>query len=166
MQKSAPILVACLLAIAAAGASAQTIWKWRDASGQVHVSDTPPPPDVPEKNILKRPSNAPAPANAEAPQAAAPAAAASGVDTELQKKKARADQEKAAKEAADKAAVDKKNAAIKADNCQRAQTDAKALQSGVRISRVDANGERSYLDDKQRADELQRTQQIIQQNCK
>jgi hypothetical protein len=173
MQKLVPSLVAaCLIALVATGASAQSVWKWRDASGQIHISDAPPPTDVPEKNILKRPGSAPAPAAATeaAPQAAASAsAAASGVDSELQKRKAKAekaDKEKADKDAADKAALEKKNAAIKADNCQRAQTSAKALESGVRIARINASGEREYLDDKQRADELKRAQDSVAQNCK
>jgi len=171
MQKLVPSLVAaCLVALVATGASAQSVWKWKDASGQVHISDTPPPNDVPDKNILKRPGGAPAPAAEAAPQAAASAsAAASGVDSELQKRKAKtekADKEKADKDAADKAALEKKNAAAKADNCQRAQTSVKALESGVRIARMNASGEREYLDDKQRADELKRAQDSVAQNCK
>jgi len=171
MQKLVPSFVAaCLIALVATGASAQSVWKWRDASGQVHISDAPPPTDVPDKNILKRPGSAPAPAAEAAPQAAASAsAAASGVDSELQKRKAKAekaDKEKADKDAADKAALEKKNAAIKADNCQRAQTQAKALESGVRIARISASGEREYLDEKQRADELKRAQDSVAQNCK
>jgi hypothetical protein len=168
MQKLALPLVACLLAIAATSASAQSVWKWRDASGQVHISDIPPPTDVPDKNILQRPSGAHSlpPQAAAALPAAAPASAASGVDSDLQKKKAKADQEKAEKDAADKAALEKKTAAARADNCQRAQSQAKALDSGVRITRVNASGEREYLDDKQRAAEQQRTQEIIAQNCK
>jgi hypothetical protein len=162
MRTSTRLLAASLLAAACAGASAQTFWKWRDASGQMHVSDSAPPADVPDKNILVRPTGRPAPVTTAAP---ATVAAASGVDSDLQKKKSQADKDKADKAAADKAALDQKNAAIKAENCQRAQQQAQALQSGVRIARVDANGERSYLDDKQRADELRRSQDIIAQNC-
>jgi hypothetical protein len=165
MQKFALPLVACLFAIAATSASAASIWKWRDASGQVHISDVAPPSDVPDKNILQRPSGAPAPVGAQ-PAVAAASSAASGVDSELQKKKAKAEQEKAEKDAADKAALDKKTAAARADNCQRAQSQAKALDSGVRITHVNAKGEREYLDDKQRAAEQQHTQEIIAQNCK
>ena len=171
MKKLVPSLVAaCLISLVAAGASAQSVWKWRDASGQVHISDAPPPHDVPDKNILQRPGGAPARAAEAAPQAAAAAsAAASGVDSELQKRKAKAekaDKEKVDKDVVDKVVLEKKNAAIKADNCQRAQTSAKALESGVRIARMNASGEREYLDDKQRADELKRAQDNIAQNCK
>jgi hypothetical protein len=168
MQKPVSLIVACLLVMAAAGASAQTIWKWRDANGQMHVSDTPPPSDVPDKNIIQRGRGATAAPFGEAPAAAssAPAAPASGVDSELQKKKAKADKEKADKEAAEKAETDKKNAAIRAENCKRAQAQAGALQSGMRVAQLDAQGERHYLDDAQRAAELQRAQDIIAQNCR
>jgi hypothetical protein len=169
MHKSAPLLVACLLAMAAAGASAQSIWKWRDANGQMHVSDTPPPSNVPDKNIIQRGNGATAAAVSVAPAAQAasePVAAASGVDSDLQKKKAKADKEKAEKEAADKEAADKKNASIRAENCQRAQQQAAALQSGVRVAQYDAQGERHFLDDDQRASELKRAQDIIAQNCR
>jgi hypothetical protein len=171
MHKSAALLVASLLAIAAAGASAQPVWKWRDASGQVHISDVPPPSDVPDRNILQRASGAPAPlvvtpaAPPTASDAAPALAAATGVDSELQKKKARAEREKAEKDTADKAALDKKNAAVRADNCQRAQSQSKAIDSGMRMAHVNASGEREYLDDKQRAAERQRAQDIIAQNC-
>ena len=43
MHKSALPLVACLLALVAAGAGAQTVYKWRDANGEMHISDSPPP---------------------------------------------------------------------------------------------------------------------------
>ena len=42
----------------------------------------------------------------------------------------------------------------------------RTLDSGVRIARVTANGEREILDDKQRADETKRTRDIIAADCK
>ena len=166
MSKTALPLAACLIAFVATGASAQSIWKWKDSSGQVHLSDTPPPANVPAKDILQRPVGAAAPAPVAAP-AATPAASAvaNSVDAELQKKKAAADKEAADKAAADKAALDKKNAAIRADNCQRATQSAKVFESGVRVAKVGANGEREFMDDKTRAAELKRSQDAIAQNC-
>jgi hypothetical protein len=166
MPKIALPLLACLLAIAATGASAQSIWKWRDSSGQIHISDTPPPANVQAKDILQRGAG-PAPAAAAAPVAALAGASGSAPagDSDLQKKKAKADQEKTDKAAADKAALEQKNAAIRADNCQRAQAQAKALDSGIRITRMNAKGEREYLDDNARAAEQKRSQDIITQNC-
>ena len=166
MQKLALPFVACLLAIAATGASAQSVWKWRDASGQLHVSDTAPPPGTPEKNILNRPAGGVVAPSARPAAAAAPeASGASAPDTDLEKKKKAADRDKADKAAADKAEVDKKNAAIRADNCQRAQASVTGIQNGVRITQINAKGEREYLDDAQRAAELKRSQDVVAQNC-
>ena len=55
MQKIALPFVACLLALAAAGAHAQTLWKWRDAVGPMHISDTAPPAGTPARNIISGP---------------------------------------------------------------------------------------------------------------
>ena len=48
------LLVGAALLALAAPVHAQ--WKWKDERGQVHVSDLPPPRDVPERNILQRPT--------------------------------------------------------------------------------------------------------------
>ncbi len=169
MPKSALPLAACLLALAAAGAQAQSLWKWRDASGQLHISDTAPPPGTPAKNILSSPGGAgsvPPALTASTPSAAEPAAkAASGTETALEKKKKAADQEKADKEKAEHAALDAKNASIRKENCAHAQSNLATLQSGMRMAQANANGERVYLDDATRASETKRMQDAVAANC-
>ena len=170
MQKTALPFVACLLAFAVAGAQAQTLWKWRDASGQLHISDTAPPAGTPAKNIISGPPGGVPPApSALAPAAAAPAAsepaAASSAPSALDKKKMAADKEKAESDRAAKAAADAQNAALRKDNCARAQASLTTLQSGQRMARINDKGEREILDDAGRAAELKRTQDIISQNC-
>jgi len=162
MHKIASPLVACLLALAATGASAQSFWKWRDAAGQLHISDTAPPVGTPANAILQRPN---AGAVVDTPAATAASAAGSAPESDLQKKKKKADQEKAEAAAADKAALDQKNAAIRRENCQRAQAQVAGFQSGTRIATLNAKGEREFMDDATRAAELQRLQTIVQQNC-
>lgn len=139
-------------------------WKWRDQKGQVQYSDLPPPSGVADKDILQRP-NLPAPrapAPAATASAAAPAAAKPTVDPELEARRKKAEQEEAAK----KKAEDDKLAAARADNCARAQTQLRALDSGMRMARVNANGEREILDDAQRAAETKRARDIVASNCK
>ena len=167
MQKIALPFVACLLALAAVGAQAQTLWKWRDASGQLHISDTAPPPGTPAKDVVSRPlgSVAPAPAAAGSTPAKVADSAASSAEGALEKKKKAADQERADKDKADRAAVDAKNAAIRQENCSRAQAAVAAVQSGQRIAKYAANGEREILDDAGRADELKRAQDLAASNC-
>jgi hypothetical protein len=169
MPKIALPLVACLLAIAAVGARAQSVWKWRDANGQLHVSDTAPPPGTPQKNIISSPGAIPAggtlvPVGAGAPPTR-PASAASAPLTDLEKRKLAADRDKADKDKADRAALDQKNAAIRKDNCQRATVEASNIQNGGRLAVANAQGGRDFLDDTQRAAELKRVQDIMAQSC-
>jgi hypothetical protein len=162
MQKIALPLVACLLAIAATGASAQTIYKWRDASGQVHISDTPPPANTPAKDVLSRPAPSPAVVTHDAASAAASAPAG---DSELMKKKAKADADKAQAAAVEKAKADQQAADARAVNCVAAQQQARNLSLGGRVARVNANGEREYLDDAAIAAQLRQAQSAAAQNC-
>jgi hypothetical protein len=166
MQKIALPFAACLLAIAAIGAHAQPVWKWRDANGQLHISDSAPPPGTPQKNILSAPGSlAPVTLPTKGPSASDAAPSASPPLTDLEKKKLAADKEKAEQQKAERAALEQKNAAIRKDNCQRATSEAANLQIGGRIAQVNAQGEREILDDNQRAAELKRVQDIVAQNC-
>ena len=154
--------LACLLI--ASPAEAQ--WKWRDSRGQVHISDIPPPRDVPDKDVLQRPEvsvrkpPAAVPAPAAAAVASAPAKAA--VDPELEERRKRAEQEQAARAEADK----QKAAAARKDNCQRARDQLATLDSGQRIARIKADGEREILDDDMRAKETKRARDIIASECR
>ena len=167
MQKTALPFVACLLALSVA-AHAQTLWKWRDAAGQLHISDTAPPPGTPAKNIISGPPGGVAvPSSLSAAPASAPTVdpGASAAASALEKRKKAADQEKADKDKADRAALDARNAAIRKDNCARAQSALATLQSGVRIGRTNAKGEREILDDAGRADEVKHAQEGVAANC-
>jgi hypothetical protein len=159
---------------------AQAQWKWRDKNGQTQYSDLPPPGGVPEQDILSRPNsgkrrnvvNTVAPA---ASAAASGAAAASGVvaaassplvlktvEPELEAKRKKAEADQAAKAKVEEAKV----AASRAENCTRARTQMRTLDSGIRVVRSNDKGEREVLDDKQRADEVKRTRDIIAADCR
>lgn len=155
-----------LLSIALAGATlalpAAAQWKWRGANGQIQYSDLPPPPGVSEKDILSRPT----PATLRAAAAASPAASgasqpAKAVEPELEAKRKKAEQEDAAKAKADEQRV----AAAKAENCKRARDQIRALESGMRMARVNEKGEREVLDDKMRADEMKRARDLANADC-
>lgn len=153
-----------LLALATTTASAQSIWKWRDKDGHVMVSDRPPGPEIPDKDVLQRPNAAHVLASSG--DAAPPAVAASaGIDKDLEARKNKlAQSQAAAKEA--KANADKERlSAEKAQNCQRARNQLQMLQSGMRVARANDKGEREFLDDKARAEEIARTQQQVTANC-
>ena len=163
----------CLVVLTALSSGVYAQWQWLDKDGRKVFSDRAPPPGVPDKNVLRRPGQHNAtlnPVDAEAPEsgaaASAPSAAnapkISGVDKDLAEKKKKAEQAEAAKRKAEEDKVAK----AKADNCARAKQAKAGLDSGVRISRTNQQGEREVLDDAARAAEAQRIQGIVDSDCK
>jgi len=140
-------------------------WKWKDARGQVVISDTPPPREIPERDVLQRPTLVLQRSTAQAaPPASAPAADAAAkarVDPELEARRKKAESEQQDKQKAE----EQKVAAARADNCKRARAYADTLNSGIRLTRLNDKGEQVYLDDSQRAAELQRARQAISTDC-
>jgi hypothetical protein len=156
----AGLVVTALVLTLSLPAAAQ--WKWRDASGRVTASDLPPPREVPDKDILQRPSS-----QARAtPAAPAPASAASGapaaVDKELEARKRAAELQQKTKAKAE----EQRLAAVRAENCSRARQHLATLDSGQRMARVNAKGEREIIDDQVRADEARRAREVIASDCR
>jgi hypothetical protein len=170
-----------LLALAVVCASASAQWQWTDKDGRKVFSDRAPPPEVPEKSILKRPAGATArnaaataaeavaatdttatSATSATPLAAASAPKLPGVDKELEAKKKQAADAEAAKLKAEQERVTK----AKIENCARAKQAKATYDSGVRVSRTNAAGEREFMDDAARAVELKRIQSVMDSDCK
>ena len=135
--------------------------KWVDANGQVHYSDLPPPTDV-EAKTLRSSSGTEQSASWNDTGASAPAATKTIAEREADLKKIQ--QEK--KAAADKVAKDQADAEALKSSCAAAQQNLRVLQEGIRIMEVDANGERSYMDDEQRQQNIAKTQLDISRHCK
>jgi Domain of unknown function (DUF4124) len=158
-------LAAIVFLLLSAPAEAQ--WKWRDSRGQIHISDIPPPRDVPDKDVLQRPEvavrkPAPPPVVAASAPAAAAAPTKAPVDAELEERKRKAEQDQAARAKAD----EQRAAAVRKDNCQRAREQLATLDSGQRIARIKADGEREILDDEARAKETRRAREAIASECR
>jgi hypothetical protein len=142
-------------------------WKWRDASGRVTVSDLPPPQSVPDKDILVRPplqlrAARPAASAAETGPKPTAGAAAQRTDPELEARRRRAADEQLSQQRTQ----EQKVAAQRTENCDRAKSHLAGLETGQRIVRSNAQGEREVLDDKGRADEMQRARAVIASDCK
>ena len=169
------LLVSLVMAWACGSAFAQ--WQWIDKDGRKVFSDRAPAPDVPEKSIIKRPAGAlknaapattdtaaakdvPSPGASSLPAASVPKV--SGVDKELEARKKQAADAEAAKVKAEQDRLAK----ARAENCARVKQAKEAYDSGVRISRTNAAGEREILDDAARATELKRIQGLIDNECK
>ncbi len=176
MKTSHPLALALVASFLALPLSASAQWQWIDKQGKKVFSDQAPPPDVPDKNILRRagvtPSNpAAAPSQAQpaentaAQSARSSASGASkpvGVDKELEERTRKADADEKARQAAEA----EKFAKAKTENCSRARQGKATFDSGIRIARLNSNGEREIMDDKARAAENQRLQTVIENDCK
>ena len=164
-----PAVFALWLALIAGAVCAQTaplppLWKWIDAGGQVQFSDLPPPLSVPERDILERPTR-------QQQRAAALAAAAASAPTSIGQARTDPELEARRKRAADEQAAQQRqlldrDSAVRADNCQRARAHLAALNDGLRMTRTNAQGEREVLDDKARAEEMQRARGVLASDCR
>jgi type IV secretory pathway VirB10-like protein len=163
---------ACLTALLLACSPwAQAQWQWIDGTGRKVFSDTAPPAGIPDKNILKSPTGARASVPA-APVAAASAPSASASqpgaapqlpakDDELEARKKQADDAEQARRKAEEQRVAKS----RADSCERARKAKGVMDSGTRLATTNAKGEREILDDKARAAETRRMDDIIRADC-
>jgi hypothetical protein len=145
-------------------------WQWLDHDGRRVFSDRAPPPDILEKDILKRPSAAartaatkPAADGAVTPEEASSAPQpSSGLDKELQAKKKQA----AEAEAAKRRAEEERQTRVRVENCARSKQALATLDSGMRMARTGANGEREIIDDAARASERAQIQRSMEGDCR
>lgn len=160
-------LLAIVLLAASSLAAAQ--YMWIDEKGVKQLSDRPPPPNVPEKRILKAPGkplfNPNAPAGQETPPAdaavASEAPAAKRAPT-IAERNADFNKRKTEAAAAEKKAVDEaqRNADVAA-NCDAARKNQLALDQGIRMSSYDKSGERSVMGDQEREEMRKKTQKVL-----
>jgi type IV secretory pathway VirB10-like protein len=163
-----------LLAIAFSAASALAQWQWIDKDGRKVFSDRAPPPDIAEKNIIKQPSKTTKgqtvvngePAAQEAAAAAPANAASKPVATELEKRVEAKKKQLAEAESAKQKAEQQRTLKAKIENCANAKQARATYESGGRVSRTNASGEREFLDDAARAAEVKRAQTVIDSDCK
>lgn len=146
-------------------------WAWRDDAGRIVYSDRPPPASVrkeqivrqPAGNALAAPATAPAAAPATAP-AVAPAATAPRTMAEQEQAFRKRQQERA--DAEKKQAEEQALAARRKQDCDRARGYLRQLEDGIRIARVDAQGNQVILDEAQRSAEMVRARELIAGACK
>jgi len=153
-----------LLVFAAAAGSAQAQIKCWNQDGKRVCGDTPPPG---AKVTTLRGSTEPAAAPAAAGTAAAAkdGAKAKGPLTPAEKEQEYQKRQLSAQKAAEKADAERKAADTKLENCNRAREALRAAESGQRITRVDAKGERYFLDDAEIAKEAAQARQAVQGLC-
>lgn len=144
----------------AVGAQAQ-VYKCVDAGGNTVYAQVPCPGGSKSRVIAKEQAQAPAAAAASAKAAdpkAAAKAAATPADREMEFRKRQQEKEAADKKAAEVASVNQRN-------CSQAREQFANYDAGGRIARVNAQGERYFLDDQQVAQEKAKAQAAVAQFC-
>ena len=175
-SKHGAVLVLFALAASALTAPAMAQWAWKDDNGRVVYSDRPPPAGVKTDRIVRQPSNAqtvmPSQPGQTAGAASAPAQPGGDARQASSGPRSLAEQEmefrKRQQERADaerKAQEEQTKSAAKAAECERARGYLRVLEEGGRVARTDSSGNREFLDDAQRASEVDRTKKIVQQAC-
>jgi hypothetical protein len=169
------LLTALLVAATSLAAPAAAQWAWKDDNGRVVYSDRPPPSGVKSDRIVRQPSNTqtvlpsqPSGGATETPAHAAsdtarPASGAPKTVAEQEMEFRKRQQERA--DAEKKAQEEQSRASAKAAECERAKGYLRTLEEGIRIARTDASGNREFLDDTQRAAEVERTRKIVESTC-
>ena len=156
MKKS--LILALGLAFTAAAFAQQ--FKWIDKDGKVRYGDVPPPGV--KATPLRGPAT-PAPAAKSATKDGKPAAKGpltpAEQDAEFRKRQLEGEK------AREKEQKETQQAQEKKENCARAREQVTAIETGQRIARTNAQGERYYLDDAQTAQEAQKARQLAGQWC-
>ena len=155
-----------LLALAFAGAAHAQLYKWVDKDGKTRYGDAPPPGV--KATVMGAPasgSSPAAPAASSGPAAKDTKDAKKGPMTPAEREQDYRKRQEEAKKDAEKAEQDRKEKAAKAEDCSRTKEYLATLESGQRISRTKPDGERYFMDDDQRAQEVAKARQTMQQVC-
>jgi hypothetical protein len=144
-KQTLPFLLAAALCLALP-VNAQ-IYQWKDPSGKTIMSDKPPSDQVKVQKKAPPVQADPKP----------PSLADRDMEFRKRQKEAEENSEKAAKEAA--------AAAKKDENCQNARRQLAALESGVRMALRNDKGERYYMEDAQRAQEIAKAKNFLETQC-
>lgn len=155
------LLVALALSAIAASALAQQ-YKWKDSKGRTQYGDIPPPG---VKAIPLKATFAPAPVAAPAAAAKDAKAAPRGPLTPAEKEAEFRKRQLEARKAQEKEQQLAKDAAAKKENCARAREAQRTLESGQRIVRIDAQGERHFLGDAERAQQVAQARDAVASSC-
>jgi hypothetical protein len=151
-------LVALAAALAFSAGAAAQMYKWKDSNGHVRYGDTPPPGV--DATPMRGPAGAPPPP---------PAEAKSGKDGKAEKpltpEQAFQKRQKERAEAEEKAAKERAEADAKRSNCEQAQAQLRTLESGQRITTINAAGERVFVEDSERASMTARAQKSVSDWC-
>jgi hypothetical protein len=136
----------------ASGAAANEIYKWTDAEGNIYYEDRPSGAETEERlSMTYRPTNN--------------STVQKRVDRRIEAQTARHEAETVAaaaqQESSDSAAAD----AARQEKCDRSRARLESYLQSRRMYRTGADGQRVYLDDAQRQEARQKTEEQISEFC-
>ena len=155
-------LAAGLFSLLAAGAAQAQVHKCVDASGKTVYSQSPCPKGVKSQVIKTDP-----------PPAAAASSSKDGKDgkgdksakakptPEAEFRKRQTEQQESEKKANEELAAAKN----KQEQCERARSNLAQMETGGRVARLNAKGEREILDDRQMEAEKPKARELVQKWC-
>ena len=150
------LTIVSMLVLATAAQAGVT--RWVDAEGKVHYSDQKPPPTARSQKNLDLTNNP------TLPQAAPDSIGGEKnlAEKALESRKRRVQ----AEETAAKQARDQEEEKSRKANCAQARHQMQALQDGYRISKFNEQGERVFLEDKDRAPAIEEAKKSVDSWCK
>lgn len=153
-MKARQLALTCAVAAMtfAAGATANEIYKWTDAEGNVHYEDRPTGAASEERiDITYRRTDS----------GAVNQRVQARLDRQADRTEAKSVAAAQEKEATDKAAA----AEERSKACERARARLETYLQSRRLYRTDDNGERVYLDDAERQEARQKAEEQITEHC-
>ena len=126
------------------------IYQWKDENGKTIISDKPPVGHVRQQRKLDSSSETPA-----------SAVQKTTADRELEFRK----RQKDSLESTEKSRKEQQAATEKQQFCEDARRQLQSLQSGERIAMRDDKGERYFLEDAQREQEIAKIRKSMQGQC-
>jgi len=153
MQRSKVVLLSALFIPMTAFAG--QVYEWKDASGKTHYSDRPP------AGVEAKPTRI----NTGAPRSSATPSDAPPPQTWAEKLKQMNEQQAERQEAEATAKKKTEEEKRRQEACDEAKRQKTLLESGQRVRRVNADGEREVLDDAGRAEEIARIESTITNAC-
>ena len=145
------LALAC--AFAALGAGAQTMYKWVDEKGVTHFSEQPPADAKSEKKATK------------VTPKVTPPSSGGAYDPNAWKAK-EAEAKKRSVDRGQQEQAEAKDAAQRAETCNRARSRLSFLQNTHVIYRDNPDGSRTFMEDKQRDAEVAKARQVADEACR
>jgi hypothetical protein len=155
----------CIALLLATGTASAQLYKWVDKDGKTRYGDTPPPGVKTSSIHAPQSGAAPAAPAKDAGKDGKKGAKTAPLTPAEQAEDFRKRQAEAKKES-EKAAADSSAKAAQKENCERTKEYLRTLESGQRIARTNAVGERYYMSDSQVAQETAKAQEAVQKSCK